>query len=334
MTKESRALEPSKLRIGRRYRPGRLKGTYDALVIGSGIGGLTTAALLSELGWRVAVLEQHYTAGGATHSYDRNGYEWDVGVHYIGDMGAATMSRRLMDFLTQGQLAWAPMDAHYDRFFIGDRTYDAVAGSAEFRDNLLLHFPREAAAIDRYLELLREVAQGMRSFTLGRTLPPWAATLAGPLLKRRLPPSFRRTTWEVLSELTSDPELIAVLTGQWGDLGLPPKRSSFVVQALIARHYMHGGFYPVGGAWRIADAILPRIRANGGEVFTYARVEELLVRDGKVSGVRMADGHEIDSKVMISSAGAINTFTKLLPPQVVQEHGYDKLLETVKPSIG
>jgi all-trans-retinol 13,14-reductase len=333
-TTARRNLQPSTLRIGQRYRPSRLKGPYDALVIGSGIGGLTTAALLSELGWRVAVLEQHYTAGGATHSYDRNGYEWDVGVHYIGDMGAATMSRRLMDFLTQGQLAWAPMDAHYDRFFIGDRTYDAVAGSAEFRDNLLLHFPREAAAIDRYLELLREVAQGMRSFTLGRTLPPWAATLAGPLLKRRLPPSFQRTTWEVLSELTSDPELIAVLTGQWGDLGLPPRRSSFVVQALIARHYMHGGFYPVGGAWRIADTIIPRIRAAGGEVFTYASVDEILLRDGRVRGVRMADGHEIDCKLVVSSAGAINTFSKLVPAEAARTHGYDALLQTVKPSIG
>ena len=331
---KKKSLKPSTLRIGHRYRPSRLNGPYDALIIGSGIGGLTTAALLSELGWRVAVLEQHYTAGGATHSYERNGYEWDVGVHYIGDMGGATMSRRLMDFLTQGKVAWAPMDAHYDRFFIGDRTYDAVAGPAEFRDNLLARFPREAAAIDRYLELLREVSRGMRTFTLDRTLPAWAAMLAGPILRRRLPRNFQRTTWEVLSELTSDPELIAVLTGQWGDLGLPPKRSSFVVQALIARHYMHGGFYPVGGAWRIGEAILPRIRATGGEVFTYARVDEVLLRDGKVSGVRMADGHEIDCKAVISSAGVINTFTRLLPPQVVQEHGYDSLLKTVKPSIG
>ncbi len=220
---KKRVLQPSTLRIGHRYRPSRLNGPYDALIIGSGIGGLTTAALLSELGWRVAVVEQHYTAGGATHSYERNGYEWDVGVHYIGDMGGATMSRRLMDFLTQGNVAWAPMDAHYDRFFIGDRTYDAVAGPAEFRDNLLAYFPREAAAIDRYLELLREVSRGMRTFTLDRTLPSWAATLAGPILRHRLPRNFQRTTWEVLSEITSDPELIAVLTGQWGDLAPHPR---------------------------------------------------------------------------------------------------------------
>ena len=329
-----RNLTPSTIRIGRRYRPTRLNGPYDAVVIGSGIGGLTTAALLSELGWRIAVLEQHYTAGGNTHSYDRAGYDWDVGVHYLGDLGTKTTTRRLFDWLSQGNLDFAPMDAHYDRFFIGDRVYDAVAGREEFRDNLLAHFPREAAAIDRYLQLQREVSSGMRTFALERTLPPWAATLAGPLLRRRLPKSFQRTTWEVLSELTDDPELIAVLTGQWGDLGLPPKRSSFVVQALVARHYLHGGFYPIGGASRIADTIIPRIRATGGEVFTYASVQEILLRDGRACGVRMADGSEIESRRVISGAGVMNTFARLLPAGVAQKHGYEKMLATVKPSIG
>jgi len=329
-----RNLKPSTLRIGRRYRATRLNGPYDALVIGSGIGGLTAAALLAELGWRIAVLEQHYTAGGNTHSYERAGYEWDVGVHYIGDMGAATTARRLMDFLTLGNLAWAPMDAHYDRFFIGDRVYDAVAGREAFRDNLIAHFPREVAAIDRYLELLGEVARAMRTFTLERTLPPWAVAVAGPLLRRRLPSSFGRTTWEVLSELTNDEELIAVLTGQWGDYGLPPKRSSFVVHALVAKHYLHGGFYPVGGASHIAETILPRIRATGGEAFTYARVQEVLLSDGRVRGVRMSDGTEIESRCVISDAGAINTFARLLPEGAAQDHGYDQLLSKVKPSIG
>ena len=332
-----RNLTPSTIRIGHRYRPTRLNGPYDALVIGSGIGGLTTAALLSELGWRVAVLEQHYTAGGATHSYDRAGYEWDVGVHYIGDMGKQTTVRRMMDFLTQGNLGWAPMDAHYDRFFIGDRVYDAVAGREAFRDNLVGYFPREAAAIDRYLELLSEVSRGMRTFSVDRTLPPWAAAIAGPILRSRLPRSFGRTTWEVLSEITQDPELIAVLTGQWGDLGLPPKRSSWVIQALVAKHYLHGGFYPIGGAWRIADTILPRIRATGGDVFTYARVEEILLRHGRVRsvrGVRMADGSEIACDRVISDAGVMNTFAHLLPAPARAQHGYDALLKTVKPSIG
>ena len=124
---------PSTLRVGRRYRANRLDGPYDAIVIGSGIGGLTAAACLSKMGKKVIVLEQHYTAGGFTHSYDRNGYEWDVGVHYIGDMGAKhTLARRLFDYVTDGQLQWAAMDDHYDRLFIGDRQIDLVAGPEAF----------------------------------------------------------------------------------------------------------------------------------------------------------------------------------------------------------
>ena len=71
---EKSGLAASTIRIGKRYRANRLNGDYDAIVIGSGIGGLTAAACLSSLGYKVAVFEQHYTAGGFTHSYSRNGY--------------------------------------------------------------------------------------------------------------------------------------------------------------------------------------------------------------------------------------------------------------------
>jgi phytoene dehydrogenase-like protein len=108
-------MTPSTLRIGYRYRPKRLAPDYDAIVIGSGMGGLTTAALLSDLGKKVCVLEQHYTAGGYTHSYERAGYEWDVGVHYIGEVGAPTRTRKLFDYLSGGNLDWAPMDDEYYR---------------------------------------------------------------------------------------------------------------------------------------------------------------------------------------------------------------------------
>jgi all-trans-retinol 13,14-reductase len=68
-------ISASQLRIGKRYRADRVADDYDVIVIGSGIGGLTSAALLSQLGKKVIVLEQHYTAGGFTHAYERNGYE-------------------------------------------------------------------------------------------------------------------------------------------------------------------------------------------------------------------------------------------------------------------
>ena len=326
-------LKASTIRIGRRYRSNRLTGPYDAVIIGSGIGGLTTAALLSDLGWKVCVLEQHYTAGGYTHSYDRNGYEWDVGVHYIGDVGAKTRSRLLFDFISGGKLKWAPMDDEYDRFFIGDKVFSAVAGKQQFRDNLVASFPKEEKAIDRYLELLSIVGKGMSAYGMSRLLKPWQRLIAWPYLKWKTPALMFRNTHEVLSELTSDADLIAVLCGQWGDMGLPPKRSAFMVHAMIARHYMHGGFYPVGGSWRIAETIIPQIQKTGGEVFTYARVKRIVLDGQQVTGVEMCDGHFIECACVISSAGVNNTFNGLLPADSVQKAGYKQLLERVKPSM-
>lgn len=273
-------LKPSTIRIGYRYRAKRLAQSYDAVIIGSGMGGLTTAALLSDLGWKVCVLEQHYTAGGYTHSYDRNGYEWDVGVHYIGAVGSQTRIRKMFDHLTRSAIKWAPMAEEYDRFYVGDKVFSAKAGKQQFRDHLLHQFPDEGPAIDRYMELLKEVGKNMSVYSMSRVLKPWQRCLAWPYLKWKTPSLMFRKTWDVLNELTDNPDLIAVLCGQWGDMGLPPKRSAFMVHAMIARHYMHGGFYPTGGSWRIAESIIPKIQKAGGEVFTYARVEKILLDGG------------------------------------------------------
>ncbi len=326
----ARPVKPSTLRIGRRYRPNRLEPDYDVVVIGSGMGGLTTAALLSSLGRKVCVLEQHYTAGGYTHSYERNGYEWDVGVHYIGDVGAPTRTRKLFDFLSSGELEWAPMDKEFDRFYLGDKSYTAHAGKEAFRENLERQFPGEGEAIARYMELLREASDGLSAFSMGRMLKPWQKVFAKPFI--RTSDLLYRTTWDVLSEITDNKDLIATLCGQWGDMGLPPKRSAFMVHAMIARHYLYGGYYPVGGSWRIADTIIPRIQAAGGEVFTYARVERIRTERGRVTGVEMADGHFIPCGTVVSSAGVANTFGHLLDPAVSKELGYETRLDALEPS--
>ena len=327
-------MKASTLRIGRRYRSNRLADQYDALIIGSGMGGLTTAALLSDLGWRVCVLEQHYTAGGYTHSYERNGYEWDVGVHYIGDVGAQTRTRRMFDYLTDGQLKWAPMDEEYDRFYIGDKVFNARAGKEAFRDNLVRQFPHEIDAIDGYIKLLSQVGGALSTIGMGRVLKPWQRSLASPYLKWKTPDFMFQKTYDVLSELTDDQDLIAVICGQWGDMGLPPKQSAFMVHAMIARHYLYGGFYPVGGSWKIADYIIPKIQKQGGEVFTYAEVSEILIEDGKVVGVEMADGHKIMCPCVVSSAGVANTFNELLPENDATRDEYAEEMSHVRPSIG
>lgn len=322
------------VRIGRRYRANRLDGPYDAIVIGSGIGGLTTAALLSAAGKKVLVLEQHYTAGGMTHAYERNGYEWDVGVHYIGDVGGhPTMTRKLFDFLSAGQLQWAPMDNTYDRICLGDEQFDLRAGREAFIAGLLEHFPGERKTLERYLERVSAVGKAMRVLTLEKILPGWCAPLLSLWKKWQLPEYLNKTTYEVLRELTDNEKLIAVLTGQWGDNGMPPKEGSFIIHALIVKHYLYGGYYPVGGASEMAATIIPQIQVAGGEVFTYAEVETILMDGQRACGVRMKDGTEIRSPVVISNAGVFNTFEKLLPESATEHAGYHRDLETVKPSM-
>ncbi len=329
----SGAMKPSTLRIGRRYRPNRLEPDYDAIIIGSGMGGLTTAAFLSELGWKVCVLEQHYTAGGYTHSFERHGYEWDPGVHYIGDVGAQTRNKRMFDFVSEGRLEWAPMDNEYDRFYVGDKVFCARAGKKKFRNNLVRMFPGEEQAIDRHLALLKKAGKAATAFGLERMLPAWQRVLMWPWLRLQKPPWLYRKTYDVLSELTSNQDLIATLCGQWGDMGLPPKRSPFFMHAMIARHYLHGGYYPVGGSWKIADSIIPKIQKAGGEVFTYASVEQILVENDEVKGVLMADGHRIECDCVISSAGVSNTYGRLLPDGLAEKHGYTRRLPSVQPSF-
>ena len=322
-------------RIGKRYRTGRAAKDYDAIVIGSGMGGLTCAALLSKLGRKVCVLEQHYTAGGFTHSYERNGYEWDVGVHYIGETHKPhSQMRRLFDVISDGELKWAPMDPCYDRIIIDGRRYDFIAGRENFAAELKKHFPAESEAIDRYVALIQKVARAVPKFFAGQAMPaPLGRAYAAAVRDRLVPDEMLKGTREVLESLTRNEELIGVLTGQWGDYGLPPSQASFLMHAVLVKHYLAGGNYPVGGSWKMAATILPVIRAGGGEVFTYAKVKEVLVEDGRAAGVVMDNGDVLRAKKVISSVGARLTFGKLLPEAQRRQHGYDEKLMHVRASF-
>ncbi|MGH8442563.1 MAG: phytoene desaturase family protein [Nevskiaceae bacterium] len=321
-------------RIGRRYRTGRAATDYDVIVIGSGIGGLTCAALLSKLGRKVCVLEQHYTAGGFTHSYEREGYEWDVGVHYIGETHKPkSQMRRLFDVITDGQLQWAPMDPCYDRIILGDRRYDLVAGRENFAAELKKRFPAEAGAIDRYVELVQRVARAMPRFFAGLAMPAALGRAYAAVRELLVPSPALKNTREVLESLTRNQELIGVLTGQWGDYGLPPAQASFLIHALLVKHYMAGGNYPVGGSWKIGATITPVIRAAGGEVFTYAKVKQLLLEDGRCTGVVMENGDTLRAPRVISSVGARLTFGALLPEAERARHGYAGKLAHVRASF-
>ncbi|MDB4032610.1 NAD(P)/FAD-dependent oxidoreductase [Porticoccaceae bacterium] len=323
----------STLRIGTRYRAERIDGDYDAIVIGSGIGGLCSAALLSQMGKKVIVLEQHYTAGGFTHAYERNGYEWDVGVHYIGDMGRKSQGRGLFDFISGGKLKWAEMDPVYDRIILGDEKFDFVAGKENFKNSLKEQFPDDVDAIDKYVELVTATTKYMGAVSQAKAMPTPVAKLMSLSSKNKFPDYALDTSYDVLRRLTDNEKLIAVLCGQWGDHGCPPKESVFLMHALIAGHYFNGGFYPVGGASQIAATIIPQIQVSGGDVFTYADVQEIIIEKGRAVGVKMVDGHCLYAEHIISNAGVVNTFSELLPAALSKELGYQQKVDALETSM-
>ncbi|UTW47752.1 NAD(P)/FAD-dependent oxidoreductase [Bacterioplanoides sp. SCSIO 12839] len=319
-----------KVRTGTRFRPDRTDQNFDVIVIGSGIGGLANAAFLSLLGYKVAVLEQHYTAGGFTHAYHRNGYEWDVGVHYIGEVHKPSTLRRVFDVISQGRLKWAEMQPEYDRIILGDDEYSFIAGRDNFANHLKDKFPGEEQVIDDYIALIREMSRKTPTFFAGQAMPPWLARLYNTVRPLLVPKQFFQTTRQVLENMTQNQQLISVLTGQWGDYGQAPADAAFIMHALIAKHYLAGGAYPVGGSSEIARSIIPTIQHSGGDVFTYASVDEVLIKDNKAYGVKLKNGHELYAQRIVSNAGFYNTTEKLLPASAKTKLGVERWQQQVQ----
>ena len=266
------------------YKQHDVGSGYDAILIGSGVGSLTAAALLAKAGKRCLILERHYTPGGYTHVFKRKGYEWDVGVHYIGEVNRGTsFLARLFRHVTDGSLEWADMGDVYDRIRFGDEVYDFMKGREAFTHQLKTYFPNDTRAIDAYLAEVRQAARGARSFFAEKTLTQVQSLVAGSLLRKDFRKYASKSTLEVLSALTDNKKLIAVLTGQYGDYGLPPAQSSFAMHAMVVRHYLNGA-YPIGGSSRIFDAYAAGIQKTGGLIATNAEVKGVNFATGEPSG--------------------------------------------------
>ncbi len=284
----------------------------DYFVVGSGIGGLTAAIFLVKAGKKVVVLEKHIVPGGFSHTFSRkNGFAWDVGVHYVGNMGDDSPLRKLSNYLTDDKLKWEFMGHTYDKAIFGKDEYNFISGKENLKKQFHTYFPEDKAAIDKYFEMVEKVSKKFNMFFIQKAFPAVLKKTAGKMIRKYLRKYYSKTTYEVLRKITSNEKLINVLCSQCGNYGLPPKKSSFAVHAIVVNHFIDGGFYPSGGAGKIGENMIGVLKNNGGKVFVGAEVTDILTANNRVRGI-IVNNTYIACNNVISDAGASNTFKNLL----------------------
>lgn len=299
-------------------------GRYDLIVIGSGVGALSTASLMARLHEkRVLVIERHHGLGGFSQAFRRRGgYRWDVGLHYVGQMSPSSLERQVMDFITGGRLGWTRMSEPFERIVYPGFSFDVHGSPDRYERDLVARFPHEKRALRRYFVDIRRVARWAVWNSIGRS----ASRLTRGCVAAATKPWHQRalqTTAEYMCRTFGDPKLRALLTSRWGLCGLLPSKSAFCEHAVIVMHYLHGGYYPKGGAARIAETIVPIVEARGGAFVTGQEVTRIEVEGGRATAVEAVDRrggrHRYQAAAIVSNAGAFNTFAKLLPKQVGAE---------------
>ncbi len=292
--------------------------SFDAIIVGAGLGGLSAAAILARRGRRVLVVDRHYVAGGNATIFKRRGYEFDVGLHYIGGCQPGGPVQRVLRAAGAEGVVFEEMDPDgFDTLVFPDFTFRVPKGTAAYHRRLREQFPDEQRGIDRYVSLV-EALVALQGASAGH-LAALAQTLPGALLLLRWVGS---TFGAFLDTCTSNPRLRAVLSAQSGDYGLPPSRASLVIGAGLPAHYMAGAYFPRGGGQVISDSLVESLERNAGKVLLRTSVERILVERGRVSGVEIESKHLgrriVRAPIVVSNADLKQTMERLLGPAHVK----------------
>ncbi|MGM9758819.1 MAG: phytoene desaturase family protein [Parabacteroides sp.] len=263
---------------------------YDVIIIGSGLGGLECAYLLSKAGRSVLVVEQAATPGGCLQSYRRHGLSYDTGLHYVGGLDEGQSLHAIFRYLGLLELPWKRLDADgFDRVTIGGQTFLYAEGFEEFGRRMSDYFPAERTAIRDYVELLKK--------TSGQELQGLNPSFHQ---MESLTEMIHRSAWGYLNEQFRDPLLRDVLSGT--SLKMELRKESLPLFT-----FLHGNCSFIESSWRLqgsssllVDKLCEGIRQQGGTIRCKCRAEELVEKAGKIRLLQCADGETYEADWFIS----------------------------------
>lgn len=259
---------------------------YDYVIIGSGIGGLFTGALLARSGFSVCLLEKHYAIGGYGHTFHKNGYSFCAQLHYLWNCSPSEDGGAFFRFLgLEDKIRFTPLNKDgFDQINLPSVQYRIVSGFQRNITALSKRFPSQRKSLDQYFSLITRLNQEIKElpveFSLSSIIPKlWKF----PYLARYV----RWTLGDLFNSLRFPQQLQSILAGQSGNLLLPPSKVSLPIHAAMVAGYDQGACVPTHGYEHLFESVASIIQDDE---------DSKLLRRTEIVGVNSRNGR-VDSVV-------------------------------------
>ncbi len=269
-----------------------------ALVIGSGIGGLSTAIILAGLGFDVTVIEKNRRPGGMLRSYVRQGVHCNVGVHYMGALGPGQVLRRCFDYLGIARrlpLIRMGVDGPVDRYHFNDpaldiHTFDLPGGFEAYEENLMTAFPGQKSRIKPLMAMLQRSAEHLDrlDFLYSDQPTDFWIDQSEPL-------------GAVFDQLGCSPGLRAVFGMPSVLIGVAPAVCPQFYHTVALASYLYSAWRLEDHGAHMADVCAERLAELGGKLRTAEPVKHIRSAGGRVKGVTLASGEQLDAPIVVAA---------------------------------
>jgi len=282
---------------------------FDAVIIGSGLGGLTSGCFLSKEGLNVCVIEKHHQIGGCLQTFRRDDCIFDTGMHYLGSVEEGQILNRFFKYFNVlDRLKLKKLDEEcFDRInFNNDaKNYDYAIGYDRFRETMIGNFPNEKEAIDKYISKIREISSSLNLYNL-REIDNNMNMINNEYLMQ--------SASGFIDSCTDNNTLKNILGGTnslyAGKRGVSP----LYMHALINNLFIESAYRIVDGGDNLALLLADEIRKNGGTILTRKNVVEFISDEKGITSVKTSDGELIEGDYFISNIHPVKTLEMTKSP--------------------